>query len=156
MHFDKPCTWFSILNWFWVEKVLKITNLAKWLNNQNHARAMKIWPKTEKLNMTSYDRIFIQDHEETCLIRFRDVFHEIQLIIGFYNSRWKSVSHGVWWNKKFEVWWKNALCFKIVWDVQVFILVKVFPHSQTSMGWKSLKTWTKSSLLSKITSKLQS
>ena len=52
-------------------------NSQTWQNgwkNQNHARAMKIRPKTRKMNMTSYDRIFILDHEETCLIRFRDVF----------------------------------------------------------------------------------
>jgi hypothetical protein len=57
------------------------------MNNQNHARAMKIQPKTEKLNITSYDRIFILDYEETCLIQFQDVFHEIRLKISFYNLR---------------------------------------------------------------------
>ena len=154
MYFYNFCTWFPILMWFWVEQVLKLTNLTKWLNNQNHARAMKIRPKTEKLDMTSYDRIFILDHEETCLIRFRDVFHEIWLKISFYNPWWKSVSHGVQWKKKFQVSWKNVFCLKNVWEVKVFIPGKVFLTSQTSMGWKILKTLTKSSLLSKITSKL--
>ena len=74
MHFDKSCTWFPILMWFWVEQVLKLSNLTKSLNNQNHAWVMKIRPKTKILNMTSYDRIFILDHEETCLIRFWYVF----------------------------------------------------------------------------------
>ena len=117
LHFDKFCTWFPILKWFWVEKVLKLSNLTNWLNIQNHARAMKNQTKTEKLNMTSYDRIFIMGHEETCLIRFRDVFHEIRVKIFFYNPWWKSVSHGFRIKKKFEVWWKNSLCLKIVWEV---------------------------------------
>jgi hypothetical protein len=38
---------------------------------------MKIRPKTEKMNFTSYEWIFILDHEETSPVRFRDVFHEI-------------------------------------------------------------------------------
>ena len=128
--------------WFWVEQVLKLTNLTKWLNSQNHAQAMKIRPKTEKLNLTSYDRIFILDHEETSLIPFRDVFHEIWLKISFYNPWWKIVSHGVQWKKKFEVWWNNSLCFENC--VRILSL----------MRWKILKTRTKSSLLLKITSKL--
>ena len=66
--------------------MFKLINLTKLLNNQNHAWAMKIQPKTEKLNMTSYDRIFILDHEETCLIQFQDVFHEIQVKIFFLQS----------------------------------------------------------------------
>ena len=31
MNFDKSCNWFAILMWFWVEKVLKLTNLTKWV-----------------------------------------------------------------------------------------------------------------------------
>ena len=51
---------------------------------------MKVQPKTEKkMNLTSYERIFIMDHEETSLIRFREVFHKIQLKISFYNPRRK-------------------------------------------------------------------
>ena len=34
------------------------------MNNQNHALAMKIWPKTKKINLNSYERILIIDHEE--------------------------------------------------------------------------------------------
>ena len=111
MHFYKFCTWFLILMWFWVEQGLKLINLTKWMNNQNHPRAMKIRPKTEKLNLTSYDRIFILDHEETSLIWFRDVFHEIRLKIIFYNPWWKSLSHGVRWKKKLEVRWKQMFVF---------------------------------------------
>ena len=44
---------------------------------------MKIQPKNEKLNLTSYDRIFILDHEETSPIRLRDVIHDIWLKISF-------------------------------------------------------------------------
>ena len=140
--------------WFRFEKVLKLIDLTNWLNNQNHVRAMKIRPKTETLIMTSYDRILFQGNEETCLIRFQDVFHDIWVEISFYNPWWKSVSHGVRWKKKFKVWWKNALCLKTVWEFLVFILGNVFLTSQTSMRWKILKTRTRSSLLLKITSKL--
>ena len=115
---------------------------------------MKIWPKTEKMNLTSYDKIFILDHEETSLIWFRDVFHEIWLKMSFYNPWWKSLSHGVRWKKKFEVWWKNYLCFENCVRSLSFHTWKSFHTSQTSMRWKILKIRTKSSLRSKITSKL--
>ena len=146
MHFDESFTLFPILMWFWVEQVLKLTNLTKWMNNQNHARAMKIQPKTEKLNMTWYDRILILDHEETSFIQFWDVFYEIQLKISFYNLWWKSLSHGIRW--------KNALCFKNCVRSLSFHTWKIFHTSQTSMRWKLLTNRTKSSLLSKISSKL--
>ena len=119
--------------------MVKITNLTKWLNNQNHARAMKIRPKTEKLNLTSYDRIFILDHEETILIRFRDVFHEIWLKISFCNPWWKSFSHGVWWKKKFEVWWKNAFVFWNGVRGLSFLLRKVFTLHKLRWDEKSWK-----------------
>ena len=57
----------------------KCLNSQTWqnvMNNQNHPWVMKIQPKTEKMNLTSYERIFILDHEETSHIRFWDVFHE--------------------------------------------------------------------------------
>ena len=135
----------------------KCLNSQTWqngLNSQNHAQAMKIRPKTKKLNMTSYDRIFILDHEETSLIRFWDVFHEIRLKISFYNPWWKSLSHGVQWKKKFEVWWKNASCFRKSVRILSFHTFKGFHTSKTLMRWKILKTRTKSSLLSKISNKL--
>ena len=50
--------------------------------------------QTEKLNLTSYDRIFILDHEETNLIRFLDVFNEMWLKLSFYNPWWKSCLMG--------------------------------------------------------------
>ena len=76
--------------------MFKLSNFVKHgLNNQNHAWAMKIRWKNEKINLTSYERIFILDHEETTLIQFWDVFHEIWLKISFYNPWWKMLSHGV-------------------------------------------------------------
>ena len=139
MHFDNSCIWFPILMWFWVEEVLKLTNLTNGMNNQNHARVMKIWPKTKKMNLTSYERILILDHEETSLIRFWDVFHEIQLKISFYNPWWKSLSHGVWWKKKFEVWWKNSLCLRKKWYVFSFHTWKSFSHFTNFNGMKNLE-----------------
>ena len=134
--------------WFWVEEVLQLTNLTKWVNNQNREWAMKIRPKSKKMNLTSYDRILILDHEKISLIRFQDVFHEIWLKISFNNLWWKSFSHGVRWKKNFEIWWKNALCFEIC------VRSLSFHTSQTLMRWKILKTRKKSSLRSKISRKL--
>jgi hypothetical protein len=44
------------------------------MNNQTHPWAMKIQPKTKKINLTSYERILILDHEEKSpfLFRWRD------------------------------------------------------------------------------------
>ena len=146
MHFDHFCTWFLTVMWFLLEQMLKLINMTKWLNSQNHARVMKIWPKTKILNLTLYDRIFIMYNEETSLIRFWDEFHEIRLKIIFYNPWWKSLSHGVRW--------KNALCFENCVRILSFNTWKFFLTSQTSMRWKILKTQRKSSLLSKISIKL--
>ena len=153
MHFENFSSWFSVLIRFWFGKELKLTNLANWLNNQNHARAMKIRPKTEKLNMASCDDIFMQDHEQTCFIRFWDVFHEIWMKISFCNPWWKSASHGIGWKKKFEVDGNNVLSCEHKWEVWIFILRNFFLTQQTSMEWQILKTEAKSSLLLKILSK---
>ena len=37
-----------LLRWFWVEQVLKLSNLTTWLNNQNHVWVVKFRPETEK------------------------------------------------------------------------------------------------------------
>ena len=127
----------------WVDPVFKLINLTKWLNNQNHAQAMKIRQKIEKLNLTSYDRIFILDHEETCLIQFWDVFHEIWLKMFFYNLWWKSLSHGVQWKKKFEVWWKNALCFEKLHEKFEFSYLEKFSHFTNFDEMKNLENSNK-------------
>ena len=124
------------------------------MNNQNHARAMKIRPETKKMSIASYDLIFMQDHEDTCFIQFWDVFHEIWMKKCFCNPRWKSVSHGVWWMKKFWSWRKNTLSWENKWYVLVFILRKVFWLEKIGCNGKSWKTQAKSCLLSKISSKL--
>ena len=69
---------------------------------------MKIQPKTEKMNLTSYERIFILDHEETSLIRFWDVFYDIWLKISFYNLWWKVCLMEFTERKHFEVRGNNA------------------------------------------------
>ena len=135
----------------------KFLNSQTWqngLNNQNHAWAMKIWPKIEKMNLTSYERISILDHEETNLILLRDVFHEIRLKISFYNPRWKVCLMGFDERKRLKFSEKNALCFENAVRSLSFFTLKSFHTSQISMRWKILKTRTKSSLLSKISSKL--
>ena len=48
-----------------LKKYLNSQTCQNGLNSQTHARAMKIRPKTEKINLTSYERILILDHEET-------------------------------------------------------------------------------------------
>ncbi|CAF4321246.1 unnamed protein product, partial [Adineta steineri] len=50
---------------------------------KNHARAMQIQPKTEKINLTSYEIILLLDHNETHPIQFGDVFHEFRSKISF-------------------------------------------------------------------------
>ena len=49
---------------FELSKCLNSQTLQNGMNSQNHARAMKIRPKTEKMNLTLYERILIIDHEE--------------------------------------------------------------------------------------------
>ena len=114
--------WISILrNWLLDScsscdsELSKCLNSQTWqngLNIQNHAWATKIRPKTEKLNMTSYDKIFIMDHEETSLIQFRDVFHEIWLKTSFYNLWWKKCVS--WGSMRKKVWslMKECLVFE--------------------------------------------
>ena len=51
-----------LLMWIGVEQVLKLTNLTNKLHNQNHVRVVKIRPETEKMNMVSYEEIFMDDH----------------------------------------------------------------------------------------------
>ena len=62
MHFEKFSTLFSLLMWIIFEQVLKLTNITNKLNNQNNVQVVKIRPKTEKLNMASYDDIFMEKH----------------------------------------------------------------------------------------------
>ena len=105
MNFENFSTWVPLLMWIGFEQVLKLTNLINKMNSQNHVQAMKIWPKTEKMNMASYDKIFMHDHEETWFIRFWDFFHEIRVKKCF--AIWgEKESHGVQWKKKFWSWWK--------------------------------------------------
>ena len=123
------------------------------LNSQNHARAMKIRPKTKKLNLTSYERILILDNEKTSLIGFWDVFHEIRLKMSFYNLWRKSLSHGV----RKKVWSLVNKCFvfwKLCEKFKSSYLEKFFSLHKLRWDEKILKIQTKSSLLSKISSKL--
>ena len=154
MNFEKFYTWFPLLMWIRFEQVLKLTNLTNRMNNQNHVRVVKIRPESKKMNMASYDEIFMQDHEETCFNRFQDVIHEIRVKMCFCNPRWKSVSHRVRWNRMFWSWWKSDLNWENKWEVWVFIVKIFFLTWQTWIEWKILKNQSKSSLLSKISSKL--
>ena len=51
MHFDKICTWYPIFMWFWVEQVLKLTNLKKWAEQPKSCmgdeNSTKNWKKNE-------------------------------------------------------------------------------------------------------------
>ena len=48
-----------------LNKYLNSQTCQNGLNNQTHAQVMKIQPKTEEINLKSYERIFILYHEET-------------------------------------------------------------------------------------------
>ena len=117
---------------FRVEQMLKFSNLTNWMNNQNHGWMMKIWPKIENLNMTSYDRIFILDHEETCLIRLWDVFHEIRVKIIFYNPWWKVCLMGfderksLKFDERMPCVWKMCEMFKFSYLENFFSLHKLW------------------------------
>ena len=90
----------------------KYLNSQTWqngLNNQNHARAMKIRPKTEKMNLTSYERILLLDHEETSPIQFGYVFHDIWSKLVFTIHDEKLVSWGSM-NEKFRSWVEECFC----------------------------------------------
>ena len=135
-------TWLLLFMWIKVEKMLKLTNLTNRLNNQNHVWVLKIRPKTKNLNMASYDEICMKDHEETCFIRFWEVFYEIHMKMWFCNPGWKSWSHGVWWKKSFQVLWKNALSWENKWKWMrclSFHTYKSFLTRKTWMEWKNLK-----------------
>ena len=98
----------------------KCLNSQTWkngFNNQNHAHAMKIRPKTEKWTWLHMKGFFIMDHEETSLIWIRDVFQEIRLKISFYNPRWKILCHGVRWKKSLKFGEKMIYVLKMVWEV---------------------------------------
>ena len=56
---------------------------------------MKIRPKTEKTNMSSYEMILLLNHNETSPIRFRWVIHEFRSKISFSEYNEKLVSWGL-------------------------------------------------------------
>ena len=60
----------------------------------------------------SYHRIFIQDHEETCLIQFWDVFHEIWVKISFLIRDEKVCLMEFDERKSLKFDEKNALCLR--------------------------------------------
>ena len=80
------------------------------MNNQTHAHVMKIRPKTEKINLTSFERILILENEETSPIRFGCVFHKIWLkIVFFHNHDENWVSWGSM-NEKVRSWVEECFC----------------------------------------------
>jgi hypothetical protein len=122
-----PEAWICILISFVLDsqsscdsELRKCLNSQTWqngLNNQNYAWVMKIRTKIEKMNLTSYDRIFILDHEETSLIWFRDIFHDIRLKISFYNLWWKMCLTGFDERKSLKFDERMLCVLKIVWEV---------------------------------------
>jgi hypothetical protein len=67
--------------------------------------------------MASYDEIFIQDHDETYLIQFWDVFHEIWVKMSFAICGEKVCLMEFNERKSFEVDGNNALCLRNKWEV---------------------------------------
>ena len=135
----------------------KCLNSQTWqteLNNENHAWEMKIRPKTKKNEL---DFIWMDFHYGS----WRYKSHSVPRCISwdsienkFLQSTMKKLVSRGSMKEKLEVWWKNAFVF---WnDVRSlsFLSLKIFHTSQTSMRWKFLETRTKSSHLSKISSKL--
>ena len=66
---------------------------------------MKMQPKLEKINLSSYERISLLDYNETSPIRSRDIFHDIRSKISFHNHDEKLVLRGSM-NEKVTSWVK--------------------------------------------------
>ena len=108
--------------WTWVEQP------------QIHARTMKMRQKLENINLSSYERISLLDHNEISPIQFRWVFHEIQSKISFSQSRWKiSLMRFDGW-KSWKLDGKMLLCVRMVWEDYVCLLEKF--HTLHTLRWK--------------------
>ena len=122
-----------------------------------HARTMKIQPKLEKFNLSSYEMILLLDHNETSPIRFRWVFYEIQSKIVFSQSRWKLSLIGFDGWKKLEVGWNNIfMCYSGVRRLSLITLTSLtlFTHFTHFDGKINLWTHSQSSQFSQNSHKL--
>ena len=95
--------------------------------------------KMKKLNLTSYNRIFILDHEETSLIRFRDVFHDIQLKIIFNSPWWKVCLMGFDERKSLKFDERMLCVWKLCEKFKFSYLEKFFLTHKLRWGEKSWK-----------------
>ena len=153
MHFDKKWIWFPILMWFCIE-VLKLTNLSKWAEQPKSCTGNENSTKNWKNEL---DFIWKDSHSRS----WRNKSHSIPRDISWDSIENKfsqsTMKKFVSWGsieEKFKVWCKNALCCKNGVRSLSFLTLKSFHTSQTLTRWKILKSHTKLSLLSKISSKL--
>ena len=103
-----------------------------------------------------HDFIWQDFHFGSWINKFHSILRCILWYLGenkFLQSAMKSVS---WGSMKENVWslMKECLVFENCVRSLSFLTLKSFHTSQTSMRWKFLETQTKSSQLSKISSKL--
>ena len=143
-----------LLMWIRVEQVLKLTNLTNKMNNQNHVWVVKFQQEIEKW-------IWLQMMRFSCRIVKKHV--SIDSKKYFMRFGWKCVfAIRGGWVSLMEFDERKVLKFKerVLWvektseKFKFSYLEKVF--SLEKLGWnvKSWKTQAKSSLLSKISSKL--
>ena len=133
MHLDKSCTWFPILMWFWVEQVLKLTNLTKWAEQSKSCTGDENSTKNRKNDLDfiwkdfNFGSWIEKSHSIPRCISWDLIENKI------LQSTMKSLSHGIQWKKKLEVWWKIALVFWNGVRRLSFLTLKSFHTSQFSM-----------------------
>ena len=107
-------------------------------------------PKLEKINLSSYKRISLLDHNETSAIWFGWVFHEIRSKISFSQSRWKIslMELDEWKSLKLSVkkWFYELKCVKR----PIFHTFTSFLHFTHFDGKQNLRTHSQSSHFTQI------
>ena len=135
--FSNSQTW-----WTWVEQP------------QIHAWTMKMRPKLEKINLSSYERISLIDNNQTSPIWFGCVFHEIWPNFFCSQSRWKvSLMRFDEW-KSWKLGERMLLCVRVVWEDYILLILQVHTLWHFDELKKNLRTWSQSSQLLQISLKL--
>ena len=143
MHFDKSCTWFLIFMWFWVEKVLKLTNLTKWVEQPKSCTGDENSTKNWK---NVLDFVWKDFHSRS----WRNKFHSILRCISwdlienkFSQSTMKKLVSWGSMKEKLEVWWENVF---VSWNgvrILSFHTWKICSHCTNFDGMKNLENLNK-------------
>ena len=128
MHLNKSCTWFLILMWFWIEEVLKLSNLTKWVEQPKSCM-----DDQNKNNNWKNELDFIW--KDFYSISWRNKPNSIQRCISwdsienkFSQSMKKKFLSWSSLKEKVEFWWKNAFVFWEWYEKFMFSYFEKFPH----------------------------